>query len=191
MKYLFPILALSSAVSAQEEAHFFQGDLPSRDDSLTLVDAKKKLVFQSKDVAVSDAVVVFDLKKGGDVGSDGEVVQTVNVLKDDRDPSPFKFQKGDTVAIVGNGLADRMQHDGWTETLIQSAAPGMKLTFRNMSLTGDRPNNYPRSRGFTPMPQYLQQVGADVIIAMFGYNESFDTKPVSYTHLTLPTTPYV
>jgi azurin len=41
-------------------------------------------------------------------------------------------------------------------------------------LTGDRPNNHPRSRGFTPMLQYLQQVGADVIITMFGYNESFD-----------------
>ena len=87
------------------------------------------------------------------------------------------FEKGDTVAIIGNGLADRMQHDGWTETLIQSKAPGMELRFRNMSLTGDRPNSYPRSKGFTPMTQYLQLVKADVIIAMFGYNESFDTKP--------------
>lgn len=87
------------------------------------------------------------------------------------------FKKGDVVAIVGNGLADRMQHDGWTETLIQAADPDLQLRFRNLSLTGDRPNKYPRSKGFTPMNDYLKQVEADVIVAMFGYNESFDTKP--------------
>ena len=33
---------------------------------------------------------------------------------------PFQFQKGDVVAIFGNGLADRMQHDPWVETALQS-----------------------------------------------------------------------
>ena len=91
-----------------------------------------------------------------------------------KDELPFSFKKGDTVAILGNGLADRMQHDAWTETVLQSALKGQDISFRNMSLSGDRPNKYPRSRGFIPMDQYLQHVKADVVFAMFGYNESFD-----------------
>ena len=159
-----------------------EGDLGKRLDgfTLSLLDAQKKEVFKSKSVTAPETAVIFNLKKGADVvyaGADGKIAKTVSVPLGHRDPVPFKFEKGDTVAIIGNGLADRMQHDGWSETLIQSATPGMELKFRHMGLTGDRPNKYPRSRGFTPMPQYLQQVGADVIIAMFGYNESFDTKP--------------
>ena len=62
-----------------------------------------------------------------------------------RDPK-FAFAKGDTVAILGNGLADRMQHDGWTETLLQDQHRDLGLKFRNLSLTGDRVDKYPRSR---------------------------------------------
>lgn len=99
--------------------------------------------------------------------------ELVEVPDDYKDPSPFQFQKGDTIAILGNGLADRMQHDGWTETLLQSELRDLELRFRNMSLTGDRPNDYPRSKGFTHMTTYLRHVKADVVFAMFGYNESF------------------
>ena len=87
--------------------------------------------------------------------------------------SPFAFQKGDTVAILGNGLPDRMQHDSWMETLIQSALPQQNVRFRNMSASGDRPKSYPRSGDHMPMPDYLRHVKADVVFAFFGYNESF------------------
>jgi len=90
-----------------------------------------------------------------------------------RDPEPFAFQKQDRIAIIGNGLADRMQHDGWMETFLQVANPDKELSFRNLSLTGDRIDRYPRSKGFTPMNDYLRHVEADVIFAFFGYNESF------------------
>ena len=30
----------------------------------------------------------------------------------------FDFKTGDRIAIVGNSLADRMQHDGWVEALL-------------------------------------------------------------------------
>ena len=66
-----------------------------------------------------------------------------------------------------------MQHDGWLETLFQSELTGQNVSFRNMSLSGDRPNNYPRSKGFLEMDEYLRHVKADVVFAMFGYNESF------------------
>ena len=73
-----------------------------------------------------------------------------------------------------------MQHHGWTETLVQSSAKGKDITFRNLSLSGDRPNKRPRSKGFTSEADYLRHIGADAIWAFFGYNESFDTKPSDY-----------
>ena len=99
--------------------------------------------------------------------------QRVEVPANYKDELPFAFRKGDRVAILGNGLADRMQHDGWLETLFQSELTGQYVNFRNMSLSGDRPNNYPRSKGFLGMDEYLRHVEADVVFAMFGYNESF------------------
>ena len=152
--------------------------------TVELLDENRKKVFEKSKVRGAQRIV-FDLKKKGEVTflayngkkeappATGTRKEAVEVPKDYRDPSPFAFKKGDTVAILGNGLADRMQHDGWTETFLQSGLKGQDVSFRNMSLSGDRPDKYPRSRGFTPMDQYLQHVKADVVFAMFGYNESF------------------
>ena len=151
---------------------------------LELLDGNRKPVFTKSRIREGQRIV-FDLKKEGEVSYlsfTGQVekpsvmsapVVSVEVPDGTRDPYPFVFQDGDVVAIMGNGLADRMQHDGWMETLLQSKLKGQRISFRNMSLSGDRPNNYPRSRGFTPMDQYLRHIKADVVFAMFGYNESF------------------
>ncbi|MCA9121067.1 MAG: ThuA domain-containing protein [Planctomycetaceae bacterium] len=99
---------------------------------------------------------------------------------DYRDPVPFTFRKGDVVAILGNGLSDRMQHDGWLETLLQSQLVDQQVRFRNMGVSGDGPNHYPRSSGQMSMTEYLKQVQPTVVFAMFGYNESFDVKAADY-----------
>ena len=91
-----------------------------------------------------------------------------------RDPLPFAFKRGDVVAILGNGLPDRMQHDGWVETLLQSQLRDQQVRFRNLSTSGDRPDSFPRSKGHVHMTDYLRHVQADVVFAFFGYNESFD-----------------
>ena len=83
------------------------------------------------------------------------------------------FQKGDIVAIYGNGLADRMQHAPWVETLLQNQLQGMEVRFRNMSFSGDTVDRKPRSKGFIDDEAYLQHVGPSVIFIMYGYNESF------------------
>lgn len=103
-----------------------------------------------------------------------------DVPADYRDPLPFAFNKGETVAILGNGLADRMQHDGWMETLLQSQLGGQQIRFRNMSTSGDQPDSFPRSSGKVSMTAYLQHVKADVVFAFFGYNESFSGKADKY-----------
>ena len=86
---------------------------------------------------------------------------------------PFSFKQNDVVAIYGNGLADRMQHDPWVETALQSQLKGMNVSFRNMSFSGDMVNKRPRNQGFTNDAEYLQLVGPDVVFCFYGYNESF------------------
>jgi putative heme-binding domain-containing protein len=88
--------------------------------------------------------------------------------------TPLLLQPHDRIAIVGNGLADRMQHDPWVETVLQSHFKGLHVKFRNMSSSGDRVNRKPRSKGFTNDTEYLQHVNPDIVFLFYGYNESFD-----------------
>ena len=85
---------------------------------------------------------------------------------------PFEFKQDDVVAIFGNGLADRMQHAPWVETVLQSNLMGKNVRFRNMSFSGDMVNQRPRNKGFTNDTEYLQHVAPSVVWVMYGYNES-------------------
>ncbi|MFV1995450.1 MAG: SGNH/GDSL hydrolase family protein, partial [Verrucomicrobiales bacterium] len=85
----------------------------------------------------------------------------------------FAFEQGDHVVYIGNSLADRMQHDGWLETILQSQLAGEKLVFRNLGYSGDEIVKRPRSKDFATPEDYLEICAADVIFCFFGYNESF------------------
>ena len=85
----------------------------------------------------------------------------------------FAFEKGDVVAIYGNGLADRMQHTPWVEAVLQEQLEGLDVRFRNLSFSGDTVAARPRSKGFISDPAYLGHVDPDVIFMMYGYNESY------------------
>jgi putative heme-binding domain-containing protein len=54
----------------------------------------------------------------------------------------FELKKGDHICIVGNTLADRMQHFGWLETLIHARFPQDELVFRNLGYSGDEIYDY-------------------------------------------------
>ena len=58
----------------------------------------------------------------------------------------LELKKGDHICIIGNSLAERMQHDGWLETLIQARFPKHELVFRNLGFSGDEVG------GFTDKP---------------------------------------
>ena len=75
--------------------------------------------------------------------------------------------------LIGNALADRMQHDGWLETYLQSELSGSDLVFRNQGFSGDRIDRRPRSVGFPSEDAYLELSSTNVLFVMFGYNESF------------------
>ena len=86
----------------------------------------------------------------------------------------LKLEKGDHVSIVGNTLGERMQHDGWLETLIQSRFPEDQLSFRNLSFSADTLTIRLRVDGFGSPDEWLAKEKTDVIFAFFGFNESFD-----------------
>lgn len=181
------------------------------DFTLQLLDEDRKPVFEVKNVAGGESMTI-DVANGGALtyltfaGKPGKPIvkaagrkappdtpapALVDVPADYKDPSPFAFQKGDTVAILGNGLPDRMQHDGWMETLLQSALSEFNVRFRNMSASGDRPNHYPRSKGHMHMTDYLRHVKPDVVFGFFGYNESFEGKPDEYQTLLVDFVKYI
>ena len=83
------------------------------------------------------------------------------------------LQQDDVVCLVGNALADRMQHDGWVETLIQSQMAGKNLSFRNLAVSGDTVTSRPRSKGVPSPEDYMARCKADAIFVFFGYNESY------------------
>lgn len=91
------------------------------------------------------------------------------------------LEKGDRIAIIGNSLAERFQHDGWLETYLQAARPDLGLTIRNLGYSGDQVHYRPRSHeGFGSADTHLARVKANVIFAFFGYNESYDDNPEEF-----------
>ncbi len=84
------------------------------------------------------------------------------------------LKPNDRIAIIGNTLADRMQHDGWLEHNLQIRFPDLKLSVRNLGFSADTIDVRLRSSGFGTPDEHLQRIGADVVFMMFGFNESFD-----------------
>lgn len=104
-----------------------------------------------------------------------------------------RLEKGDHIAFVGSGLADRQQHQAWFEALIHRSFPAADLTIRNLGFAADEINVHPRSKGTPNVEWFLSMkkgdtrppgnselvykagtdFGADVIFAYWGFNESF------------------
>ena len=83
------------------------------------------------------------------------------------------FSEGDSVSIIGNTTADRLQHHGWLETFVHALHPQHKLRFRNLAMPGDELTVRPREANFGNADQWLAKNETDVVLCFFGYNESF------------------
>lgn len=104
------------------------------------------------------------------------------------------LRKGDHIAFLGEGAAEREQHAGWLESLIHLAHPDHELVVRNLAFAGDEVDLHRRSAGVPPVEYFLNLkpgavtlkqggdnitylAGADfhasVLIAQWGFNESF------------------
>jgi len=80
---------------------------------------------------------------------------------------------GDHICLLGNGLAEGFQRDGWLETLFQAQFPERHLSFRNLGFAGDEISLRMRCENFGSPDDWLVRTKANVVIACFGYNESF------------------
>lgn len=104
-------------------------------------------------------------------------------------PQPLTLKPGEHICIIGNTLAERMQHDGYLETLLHSRFPQHELVMRNLGYSADEITTRLRSANFGSPDEWLAGKGnpiggyehnrfehtatqADVIFAFFGYNEA-------------------
>jgi len=112
--------------------------------------------------------------------------------------SPLRTTPGEVIAVVGNALGERMEYSGHVETVLQrplSRAPShlpQPEQFRRYPRLPVIPSRttpwaFPgaekfhpglkthNGKGHYPYPdEWLTEIKADTIIAMFGFNESFD-----------------
>jgi lysophospholipase L1-like esterase len=89
-------------------------------------------------------------------------------------PSGLELRKGDTIAIVGNTFAERLQHFNHFETMLMTRFPELHLRVRNLAWSGDTITLQPRPLNFGDAAKHLTEQKADVVLACFGLNESFD-----------------
>jgi len=91
-------------------------------------------------------------------------------------PQPLRtlqLNDGDKLVIIGNTLAERMQHDGHLETNLHLRFPTKQLSVRNLGWSADEIDLRPRSANFTDHGHNLSDHAPQVVLAMFGFNESF------------------
>jgi mono/diheme cytochrome c family protein/glucose/arabinose dehydrogenase len=117
------------------------------------------------------------------------------------DSTALKIKKGSHIILIGNNLGSRMMNYGHFETEMHLRYPDSLLYIRNMCDGGNTPGfrphagrpspwafpgaekfqtelaKSPNSQGFYETPdQWIARHKADMILAFFGYNESFQGK---------------
>ena len=116
-------------------------------------------------------------------------------------PAQLTVSEGDSIVIIGSGMASRMNHFPQFETEVYLRFPDQSITIRNMGDEGNTPGFRPHPgrnqeqqyafpgarellppelqassgpRGHFETPdQWLTRLEADIIIAFFGFNSSF------------------
>lgn len=89
------------------------------------------------------------------------------------DAPRLELKKGDRIILIGNTLIERMQHFPHFETLLHSRFPDLDLVVHNLGWSADEIKLRPRQAKFDDHGHTLHDEKPDVIIAGFGFNESF------------------
>jgi glucose/arabinose dehydrogenase/azurin/lysophospholipase L1-like esterase len=156
-------------------------DVPAKAD-VAYVDAYKPNTYgfngfrkgiRPEDHALGKVLIESGEKRTADAGAQSPASATSKTTANGSAAEPLTLKKGDHVSILGNVLPDRMQHDGYLETLIYARFPQQDLVFRNLSASGDEVNTWHRSENFGSRDEWLTKAKTDVIFAFYGFNESF------------------
>ena len=128
----------------------------------------------------------------------GIVLMIASGCRSKTDEVYLSIKKDAHIILIGNNLGSRMMNFGYFETELQLRYPDSLLYIRNMCDGGNTPGfrphsgrnapwafpgaekfqtelaQNPHSEGFNESPdQWISRHKADIIIAFFGYNESF------------------
>jgi lysophospholipase L1-like esterase len=91
---------------------------------------------------------------------------------------PLEFKDGDRIAWVGGAFVERDQMYGYLETLLTTAMPEKKLTFRNLGWSGDTVEGTARAvfgspaDGFQRLLQDMKDAKPTLIMVCYGANEA-------------------
>lgn len=90
------------------------------------------------------------------------------------EPKSFELVDGDRVALVGNTFIDRMDQNGYLETLLTVRFHKARLIFRNLGWPGDTVYQRERPLNFGDLKEHLAAVRPTVIFVSYGTMESLD-----------------
>jgi glucose/arabinose dehydrogenase len=83
------------------------------------------------------------------------------------------LRKGDRIILIGNTFAERMQYYGHFEALLHARFPALELVVHDLGYSADELILRPRQAHFNDHGHTLKDEKPDVLIASFGFNESF------------------
>jgi putative heme-binding domain-containing protein len=86
---------------------------------------------------------------------------------------PLELHRGDHVCLVGNTLFERAALFGDIPAVLHAAFPDKELVVRTLAWSADEVALAPRPDNFADVEQHLTFCKADVILAAYGFNESF------------------
>ena len=89
---------------------------------------------------------------------------------------PLTLKLGDRICLIGNTLFERAQLFGQVPATIQAGFPDHELVIRTLAWSADEVDLMPRPENFADLEQHLFYEKADVILAAYGFNESFAGK---------------
>ncbi|MDB6073506.1 MAG: putative rane-bound dehydrogenase, partial [Verrucomicrobiaceae bacterium] len=91
------------------------------------------------------------------------------------EPPKLELHENDHICLIGNSLAADMSKPGHNhfEALLYQRFPKLNLAVRNLAWPADEVALRPRTDGFGTPDENLAFSKADVVIAFFGFNESF------------------
>ncbi|NBC66840.1 MAG: dehydrogenase, partial [Bacteroidetes bacterium] len=129
----------------------------------------------------------------------GVTIFLISAVQCTRTDYTLPVSKDDHITLIGNNLGSRMMNFGHFETEMQVRYPDSLLVIRNMSDPGNRPGFRPHSSRNSPWAfpgaeqfyselatdsgseghfetpdEWLTHLETDIIVAFFGYNESFE-----------------
>ncbi|MEC7224490.1 MAG: SGNH/GDSL hydrolase family protein, partial [Verrucomicrobiota bacterium] len=84
------------------------------------------------------------------------------------------LKKSSRIAWIGNTFAERMQYFGDIESNLHARYPDHNLVVRNLAWSADTIILRPRPKNFGDIHHYLSEMKADVILACYGFNETWD-----------------